>query len=191
MKTIGILLFDDVELLDFAGPLEVFGAANYIKENGLLDIETVGLSARIKVSKSDLDIRPDKVLDASLGYDLFVIPGGFGTRPIIKDDETLGRIGAVIENSKRIATVCTGSLVLAKLGYLKNKRATSHHLALDILKAQDESITIEENKRYIDLGEIITSAGVSAGIDMSLYLLEKEFGGEVRKKTAEYIEYLG
>ena len=191
MKTIGILLFDDVELLDFAGPLEVFGAANYIKENGLLDIETVGLSERIKVSKCNLDIKPDKVLNEDLGYDLFLMPGGFGTRPIIKSDKVLDRINAVIKNSKRIATVCTGSLILAKLGYLKNKRATSHHLALDILKQQDESIIIEDDKRYIDLGDYITSAGVSAGIDMSLYLLEKEFGKEVRTKTARYMEYLG
>jgi transcriptional regulator GlxA family with amidase domain len=191
MRSVGVLLFDDVELLDFAGPLEVFTAANYIKDNNLLDVETVGLTNRIKVSKSNLDIKPDKVISEDLKYDLFIIPGGFGTRPIIKNDAVLKTIKSVIDNSERTATVCTGSLILAKLGYLRNKNATSHHLALDVLQKQDDTINIHSDKRFIDLGPFITSAGVSAGIDMSFYILEKEFGKDISKKTAKYIEYLG
>jgi len=191
MRSVGVLLFDDVELLDFAGPLEVFTAANYIEGNDLLDVETVGLSERIKVSKSNLDIKPDKVISEDLKYDLFIIPGGFGTRPIIKNDATLKTIKSVIDNSERTATVCTGSLILAKLGYLRNKNATSHHLALDVLQKQDDTIHIHSDKRFIDLGPFITSAGVSAGIDMSFYILEKEFGKDLSQKTAKYIEYIG
>ena len=125
MRTVGILLFDDVELLDFAGPLEVFSTANYIGDNDLLVVETIGLTERIKVNKSELDIKPDKVISDTLVFDLFIIPGGFGTRPIINSEETLELIDKVIANSKNwkvTATVCTGSLILAKLGYLKNKK---------------------------------------------------------------------
>ena len=190
MKSIGILLFDDVELLDFAGPLEVFTSANHVDDNDLFSVETVGLTERIRVSKSNLDIRPDKIFNESLSYDLFLIPGGIGTRPIIKDIDLLKRIDKVINNSARTATVCTGSLILAKLGHLKGQKATSHHLALDILQEQDKTINIQNDKRYIDLGKYITSAGVSAGIDMSLYLVEQAFGQNIRKKAARYMEYI-
>ena len=191
MKSIGILLFDDVELLDFAGPLEVFTSANHVSDNGLFSVETIGLTERIRVSKSNLDIRPDKVFNESLSYDLFLIPGGIGTRAMIKDRDLLKRLDVVINNSARTATVCTGSLILAKLGHLKDQKATSHHLALHILQAQDETIDIQKDKRYIDLGKYITSAGVSAGIDMSLYLVEQAFGQNTREQAARYMEYIG
>ncbi|MDG2450768.1 MAG: DJ-1/PfpI family protein, partial [Saprospiraceae bacterium] len=77
-KTIGILLFDDVELLDFAGPLEVFTSANYLSEDDAYDVKTIGLSDKIIVSKSLLEVTPTEVLDVNKGYDLFLIPGGFG-----------------------------------------------------------------------------------------------------------------
>ena len=190
-KTIGILLFNDVELLDFAGPLEVFTSANYLKENDVYDVRTVGLTEKVIVSKSLLEIKPTELVDEKKGYDLFLIPGGFGTRPIIKDEEVLSVLKKVIENSGRTATVCTGSLILAKLGYLKDKKATSHHLALDILQKQDESMEICTGERYVDNGRFVTSAGVSAGIDMSLYLVEQDLGKEARDTTASYMEYLG
>ena len=190
-KTIGILLFDDVELLDFAGPLEVFTSANYLSEDDAYDVKTVGLKNKIIVSKSLLEVTPSEVISADKGYDLFLIPGGFGTRPIIKDEGVLSQLRSVIDNSKRTATVCTGSLVLAKLGYLKNKKATSHHLALDVLQKQDETIEICKGERFIDNGSFVTSAGVSAGIDMSLYIVEQEFGKDARDTTASYMEYLG
>ncbi|MEE9372338.1 MAG: DJ-1/PfpI family protein [Saprospiraceae bacterium] len=190
-KNIGILLFDDVELLDFAGPLEVFTTANYLKEDGVYNTKTVGLTKGVTVSKSLLRITSTETLDESKGYDLFLIPGGFGTRLIMKNDKLLNRIDMVIKNSKKIATVCTGSLIVAKLGYLANKKATSHHLALDLLQKQDATIDVCKSERYVDNDRVITSAGVSAGIDMSLYIVDQDLGKEARKATASYMEYLG
>ncbi len=188
IDSIGMLLFQDVELLDFAGPLEVFGAANYVKDGSLFSIETVGLQKEIAVSKSLLNVTTNTVLDGQ-AYDLFLIPGGFGTRPIVKDEAALARIKECIDNSKLTATICTGALILAKLGYLKNMQACSHHLSFDMLTKLDSTIQVNKEKRYVDNETIVTSAGVSAGIDMSFYLLSKYYGEEFSQIVRKYIEY--
>jgi len=172
IKSIGMLLFEDVELLDFAGPLEVFGAANYVKDGTLFSIETVAPTKEINVSKSLLSVTVDKILDGQ-SYDLFLIPGGFGTRPIVKDDKLLSLINKSIENSKIIASICTGALILAKLGLLSGKEVCSHHLSYDILQKIDPTICINKETRYMDHDRIVTAAGVSAGIDMSFHLLRR------------------
>ena len=189
-KKIGILLFDDVELLDFAGPLEVFSAADYVLDNQGYDVQTVAVTEQVRINKCDMIVTPTEPLDTENGYDLFLMPGGFGTRSIVKDESLLKKLNATIEKSKRVATVCTGSLILAKLGYLKNSQATSHHLALDLLKKLEPSCTIL-NQRFIDNGRFIVSAGVSAGIDMAFYIVEQDLGKEVSEKVAKYIEWEG
>lgn len=189
INTIGVLLFDDVELLDFAGPLEVFGAANYLEEEeGLFTIETVAHQKDINVSKSLLKVTADNTLNGQ-GYDLFIIPGGFGTRQLVKDESLLQPIQQTIENSKLLVSVCTGSLVLAKLGYLKDKEVCSHHLSYDLLTSIDPSITVNKEARYMDHGLIMTAAGVSAGIDLSFHILRKFYGKEAAAKVRQYIEY--
>ena len=162
IKSIGMLLFEDVELLDFAGPLEVFGAANYVNEKPMYSIETVAPTNQVQISKSLLNVNVDQILDGQ-SYDLFLIPGGFGTREIIKDDTLLSLIKRTIDKSKIIASICTGSLILAKLGLLANKKVCSHHLAYDVLEKLDPTVSINKEARYMDHGNIVTAAGVSAG----------------------------
>jgi len=188
IKSIGMLLFEDVELLDFAGPLEVFGAANYVNDGQLYSIETIAPTKQIQISKSLLNVNVDQILDGQ-SYDLFLIPGGFGTRPIVKDDSLLALIKQTIDNSKIIASICTGSLILAKLGFLSGKEVCSHHLSYDILQKLDSSVRINKEARYMDHGRIITAAGVSAGIDMSFHLLRRFYGDELAKTVRSYIEY--
>jgi len=188
INIIKILIFDDVELLDFCGPLEVFSVARYFFDQGKLDVSTVAYKEKIIVSKSKIEIIPNGVIDDGK-IDLLVIPGGIGTRLIIKDKTTLGNIDKLIKKSKIIATVCTGALILAKLGYLKEMTAITHKNGIKELKEIDPSINVDESKRFIDHDKIITSAGISAGIDMSLYLVEKFFGQSLRKTVAEYMEY--
>lgn len=188
IKSIGMFLFEDVELLDFAGPLEVFGAANYVYDGELYSIETVAPTKEIKVSKSLLNVTADQVLNAQ-GYDLFLIPGGFGTRPIVKDNDLLRRIKQTIDNSKIIASICTGSLILAKLGLLSGKEVCSHHLSYDILQKLDPTVSINKSARYMDHDRIITAAGVSAGIDMSFHILKRFYGDEFANTVRSYIEY--
>lgn len=189
IKKVGILIFNDVELLDFAGPLQVFSAANYIDDDLLRSPLTIGTKSKVRVSKSKIAITCNKRISSRIKLDLFIIPGGFGTRRILDDKKLLAKIDKIIINSKITASVCTGALILAKLGYLQNRTATTHFGALDLMKSLDETITIDRTQRYIDHGDIITAEGVSAGIDMSFYLLEKLYGKLLSDEVRKYIEY--
>lgn len=190
IQNIGILLFDDVELLDFAGPLQVFSSANYLFPDIAPPAETCGLKERISVAKSSFGIHPNCVLRPETDrYDLFLIPGGIGTRALLKDDGQLEQIEMMVNKSSVCCSVCTGSLILAKLGYLQGKSATTHYAAVELLRELDSSIEVDRTQRYIDHGHIIVSEGVSAGIDMSFYLLEKFYGRELSEEVRRYIEY--
>jgi transcriptional regulator GlxA family with amidase domain len=120
--------------------------------------------------------------------DLLVVPGGFGTRALLDDQKTLAWIGTVAADASQTTSVCTGSLLLAKAGLLAGRRATTHWGALDLLASLDADIIVDRNSRYVDDG-IITSAGVSAGIDMAFYVVEGHCGREVADETAQYIDY--
>ena len=188
INTIGMLLFDDVELLDFAGPLEVFGAAKYLSPDHNISIETVAPNLNVSVSKALLQVTADAVLDGQT-YDLFLIPGGMGTRAIVKDESLLQSINRTITQSGMVASICTGALVLAQLGYLKHKEVCSHHLSFDILRQIEPTVSINKQGRYADHGTIVTAAGVSAGIDMSFHVLRKHFSPEFAVQVRQYIEY--
>ena len=186
---IGILLFDGVELLDFAGPMQVLSSAAYVDEQLIESIKTIGLTREISVSKTTLKIKVDELLHNVENLDLLVIPGGFGTREIVKNEGYLNALSPLVEQSKVVASVCTGSLVLAKLGVLGGLRATTHFAAVDLMAKLDPTITIDRSKRYYDNGKYVIAEGVSAGIDMSFHLLERLFSQEVSDHVRKYIEY--
>ena len=186
---IGILLFDGVELLDFAGPMQVLSSAAYVDEQLVESIKTIGLTREISVSKTTLKIKVDELLHNVENLDLLVIPGGFGTREIVKNEGYLNALSPLVEQSKVVASVCTGSLVLAKLGVLGGLRATTHFAAVDLMAKLDPTITIDRSKRYYDNGKYVIAEGVSAGIDMSFHLLERLFSQEVSDQVRKYIEY--
>jgi len=192
---VGILIFDDVEVLDFAGPFEVFSRTRMrpgvesrrSSEGAPFNVYSV---ARIKepvIATGGLEIQPRYDFTNCPPVDLLVVPGGWGTRRLLDNDDTLSWIGKVAEGGARITSVCTGSLLLAKAGLLKNKAATTHWGALETLAALDPTIKVRR-KRYVDQG-IITSAGISAGIDMALYVVGELLGSEVSEDTARYMEY--
>ena len=189
LNSVGILLFDDVELLDFAGPLQVFSAARYVDDKVLPVIETIGASKTISVAKCDLRIEVHTAIDNAGPYDLFLIPGGMGTRALIKDEEMLSQIDRIFEASSVNCSVCTGSLVLAQLGKLSGMAATTHYAATDLLTKLDNSIVVDRSRRVIDHGDVVISEGVSAGIDMSFHLLTRYFGREFSDTVRRYIEY--
>jgi len=192
---VGILIFDDVEVLDFAGPFEVFSRTRMrpgvesrrSSEGAPFNVYSV---ARIKepvIATGGLEIQPRYDFTNCPPVDLLVVPGGWGTRRLLDNDDTLSWIRKVAEGGARITSVCTGSLLLAKAGLLKNKAATTHWGALETLAALDPTIKVRR-KRYVDQG-IITSAGISAGIDMALYVVGELLGSEVSEDTARYMEY--
>ena len=189
LKKIRILLFDGVELLDFAGPLEVFGVAHYLLgDRSELDIKTISREKVITVSKSNIKIKAN-IQEENEPFDLLIIPGGVGTRSIINDKDLLSYIRMLISKAAICSSVCTGALVLAKLDLLKDVEVTTHAVGVPLLKELEPHCIINRSKRFIDRGCIITSAGISAGIDMSLYIVEKFLGSRLRKEVQDYMEY--
>lgn len=196
-RTVGILIFPDVEVLDFAGPFEVFSRTRL--EGGVqsrrddasapFEVFTVAKTLDELQAVGGLRVLPTYDFATVPNLDILVVPGGFGTRPLLEDAETLNWIQAVAQQAEQLTSVCTGALVLAKLGFLKNKRATTHWGALDTLSQLDPSIDVQRNQRVVTDGSI-TSAGVSAGIDMAFSLVETLHGKDVADETAHYIEFL-
>ena len=192
---VGILIFDDVEVLDFAGPFEVFSRTRMrpgvesrrSSEGAPFNVYSVARIKQPVITTGGLEIQPRYDFTNCPPVDLLVVPGGWGTRRLLDNDDTLSWIRRVAEGGARITSVCTGSLLLAKAGLLKNKAATTHWGALETLAALDPTIKLRR-KRYVDQG-IITSAGISAGIDMALYVVGELLGPEVSEDTARYMEY--
>ncbi len=193
---VGILIFDDVEVLDFAGPFEVFsrtrtepGAdSRRTDDSAPFNVFTVAKTKAPIVAIGGLNVTPTHGFEDAPPIDLLVVPGGFGARALLEDDDTLQWVQRIAATARKTTSVCTGALVHAKIGLLKDRRATTHWAALDLLGTIDPSIAVDRESRYVDDG-IITSAGVSAGIDMAFYVVEQLCGREVADETAHYVDY--
>lgn len=195
-SNVGILIFADVEVLDFAGPFEVFsrtrlepGVESRLDDTSApFDVFTVARTADVVVATGGLRVVPHFALADAPPIDLLVVPGGFGTRALLEDEEMLGWIRETAGTARTVTSVCTGSLLLASAGLLRNRRATTHWGALDLLGQVDPSIEVERELRVVMDG-VITSGGVAAGIDMALDVVETLFGRAVADETARYIEF--
>jgi len=195
-RTVGILMFDDVEVLDFAGPYEVFSRTRLAPgvESRRTDdaapfrVVTVARTLAPIRATGGLRVIPDHSFASAPIIDILIVPGGFGTRPLLDDPAVLEWIRAASDSAELTASVCTGSLLLAKLGLLANRRATTHWGALAFLATVDNSIRVESDQRVVADG-VITSAGVAAGIDMAFSIVERLHGRAVADETARYIEY--
>jgi len=195
-RNVAILLFEQVEVLDFAGPYEVFSRARI--EPGIASRRnddsapfrtyTVALDPGLIRATGGLQVLPDFTIEDCPPPDILVVPGGFGTRTLLSHPPTTDWIRMLAPRLELLTSVCTGSLLLAKGGLLRDKRATTHWGALDLLAELDASISIERESRVVDDG-VITAAGVSSGIDMAFLVIEKLLGREVADETAHYIEY--
>jgi transcriptional regulator GlxA family with amidase domain len=193
---VGILIFDGVEVLDFAGPFEVFSRTRLVpgpesrrsEDHAPFRVFTVAKSGAPVSATGGLLVVPHHAFADAPRIDLLVVPGGFGTRALLHDAETLEWIRQAAGAARTVTSVCTGSLLYAKAGLLTGRRATTHWGALDLLESVDPSVKVERARRVVDDG-IITSAGVASGIDMAFYVVETMFGREVADETAHYIEY--
>jgi transcriptional regulator GlxA family with amidase domain len=193
---VGILLFDQVEVLDFAGPYEVFSRTRLTpgvesrrsEETAPFHVFTVAANPRPVVATGGLRVIPDHDFASAPPIDLLVVPGGFGTRALLHDAHLLDWIRRTAATAGRVTSVCSGALLLAQAGLLAGRRATTHWGALDLLASLDPTIRVKANVRVVDDG-ITTSAGVSAGIDMALAVVEAMHGRAVADDTARYMEY--
>ena len=195
---VAIFLFNEVEVLDFAGPFEVFSVAGLrTMAEAPFNVFTVAQFEIIE-AKNHLTIKPTYTFDHAPKADIIIIPGGgghhadgtpFGSRKEMNNPIVLNWVKEQAAQAKLVLSVCTGSLILAKAGLLEGLAATTHFKAINGLREISDQIHVKENVRFVDNGTIITSAGISAGIDMSLYTVAKLFGKETADETAAYMQY--
>ena len=187
-RNLAILIFDDVEVLDFCGPFEVFSITG--KRDGSDPFHVYTVAQKTPVSaRNKLSINPHYTLKNCPQPDILVVPGGFGTRGEMLNETLLEWIKQLYPQTEHILSVCTGALILAKAGLVENIAATTHHGAFDELRAVAPNAEIREGDRIVDSGKIIFSGGISAGIDASFYLVAKLLGRETALETATYMEY--
>ncbi|HRG79856.1 MAG TPA: DJ-1/PfpI family protein [Cyclobacteriaceae bacterium] len=197
MKSVAIVLFDHAEVLDFAGPFEVFSVTGRRKIGEPFQIFTVAEKKTI-TARNNLVIQPTYLLEECPHIDILLMPGGggfhpdgtpFGTRLEMNNDVFLTWLKKRSKGSELVLSVCSGALILAKAGLLDNLEATTHFMAVDLLKSIAPTTKVSPEKRWVDNGKVIVSAGVSAGIDMALHVVEKLQGQEVAKEAAQYMQY--
>ncbi|WP_312421519.1 DJ-1/PfpI family protein [Anaerospora hongkongensis] len=189
MLNIGIFLFNDVELLDFAGPYEVFSVATELQDNALFNVFTITEDGGGIRSVNGLKVMPDYDFKNHPQIDVLVVPGGNGTKIEMTKDTVLQWLKEQYTHSQITMSVCSGTRLLGKIGLLNNLKITTHHEVIADMKMIVPTAMIEENVKFVDNGKILTSAGISAGIELSLYVVAKLFGKEVANKAAVYMEY--
>lgn len=187
---IALLCFDEMEVLDFAGPFEVFSVANELSDYTLLDITLLGYQRAQILCRNGLSINSHQRWQADdAGYDLLIVPGGNGSRALLKDAGLLGWIKTLhADPQRKILSVCSGALILAAAGVLAGKQATTHHEVMAELETMAVDFEVVHG-RYVDNGDVITSAGISAGIDASLHFVAQHFGADLAHKVRTYMEY--
>lgn len=185
--SIAIVLFPGVEELDFVGPWEVFSMAKLLGAG--LDVFTVGWPEKRIVCGKGM------VVEASYGWDerpqasAVIVPGGKGTRTLVKEDDFLSELRSYMADAKWHVSVCTGAAILGRIGFLEGRRATTNRAGIDFVREHAPRTEFLQEERYVQDSGVITSAGVSAGIDMSLWLLGHLFGQQIARETQRAMEY--
>jgi transcriptional regulator GlxA family with amidase domain len=191
MRNTAIVLFDDVEVLDFAGPFEVFSVTGRRSELTPFNVYTVAEHSRPVVARNGLSINPRYAIAECPPPSIVVVPGGFGTRREMRNPVMLEWLTRVSRDAELTLSVCTGALMLGAAGLLDGLQATTHYGAMDELRAVAPSAQVRPDARIADNGRVILSAGVSAGIDMALHVVARLLGVEQARETARYMEYEG
>ncbi|WP_242229517.1 DJ-1/PfpI family protein [Bacillus cereus group sp. BfR-BA-01329] len=187
--SIGIFLFDDVEVLDFAGPFEVFSVTE-VDEEKPFTVYTVSQNGEMITARNGLKVQPDYSIEDLPPVDILIIPGGKGARENeVKNDIIINWVRQQMKEVKLMTSVCTGALLLAKAGLLDGLKATTHWASIQTFKKDFPNVEVMENVKFVDEGHIITSAGISAGINMLFHIVKNLLGVEVTEDTAKSMEY--
>ncbi|MEN9934262.1 MAG: hypothetical protein RLZZ387_841 [Chloroflexota bacterium] len=190
-RSVAILIFDDVELLDFAGPFEVFSSARAITgdHERLMDVFAVAESNGPVRCRNGLVVQPAYTLETSPPAEIIVVPGGAGTRALEERPTVVEWVRRRAAEAELTTSVCTGSFLLARAGLLAGLPAATHWEAVAELRERYPDVSVQEEQRYVDAGAVVTSAGVSAGIDMALHVVARLYGPNVARAAALGIEY--
>jgi transcriptional regulator GlxA family with amidase domain len=193
-KRVGIVVFPDVEVLDFCGPFEVFSVtrldeARRREEPSPFEVWLVAERPGPLVTTGGMKVIPDHTLDSCPPLDVLVVPGGWGTRAEIKNARLLAWIAERARQVETLTSVCTGSMLLGQAGLLDGRRATTHWRSLPWMRESFPAVTVEEKLHVVEDGHVLTSAGISAGIDMALRVVARYHGEDVARTTARTMEY--
>ncbi|PGU09945.1 AraC family transcriptional regulator [Bacillus cereus] len=187
--SVGIFLFNDVEVLDFAGPFEVFSVTE-VNEEKTFTVYIVSENGVMITARNGLKVQPDYSIESLPPVDILIIPGGLGAREYeMKNEIVIKWIRQQMKEVKLMTSVCTGALLLAKAGLLEGLKATTHWASIENFKNEFQNVEVIENVKFVDEGHIITSAGISAGINMSFHIVKNLLGVHVAEETAKRMEY--
>jgi transcriptional regulator GlxA family with amidase domain len=187
-----LAIFDDVDTLDFCGPMEVFSITGQ-RATGPVPFTVTTIAERQSppiTTRSGLSIIPYYTYKNTAQADILIIPGGLGARHEMKNPATISFIQQQARRAELVVSVCTGALLLGAAGLLSGLNATTHHNALHELAQAAPDCRIVRDRRYVDNGQIITSAGITAGIDTALYVVQRLLGATTALETAAHMEYL-
>ena len=190
-RNVAIVLYNGVEVLDFSGPAEVFAAAaNFGRYNSekAFNVYTVSRTRDPIVSQGFIDVIPDYSIDDAPKPDIIVFPGG-GAESVIKDEKWMEWVRTSSAGAEHVLTVCTGAFIAGKAGLLDGIESTTWYNAVPSLIKEFPNTKVIPGRRFIDSGKMVTTAGVSAGIDGSLHLVARLLGRYIADRTAEYMEY--
>lgn len=188
MVRIAIVVFDGAEELDFVGPWEVLTAWHFLHPKEV-DVALVGDHAGPFRCAKGMRVLADATWDDAGRFDVLVYPGGRGTRSQLGDDAIRERLQALRNRGTLMTSVCTGSLVFADAGLLDGRPATTYWNAFDELLRLGDAIEPRREARFVDSGEVVTAAGVSAGIDMALHLVGRLGSADRAREVRRYIQY--
>lgn len=193
-RRVAILIFPDVEVLDFCGPFEVFATTRLDesrRREGASPYEVVLVAdgPGPVVASGGLKVLPDHGLDDCPAADVLLVPGGWGTRRAMGNTRLLAWIAERARRADPLVSVCTGALLLGRAGLLDGKEATTHGGALDLLRESSPAVAVRDDLRVVEDGDVLTSAGISAGIDLALRVVARHHGEAVARATARHMEY--
>jgi transcriptional regulator GlxA family with amidase domain len=186
---VAILLFDDVEVLDFAGPFEVFAVTTTPRGAPAFDVSTVSIAAQKISARNNLRVLPTLLSAEMTGAEILVVPGGSGTRQQMTNPAMLSFLREADSSAELVLSVCTGALLLGAAGLLKGQAATTHWSAMNELRALSTGAEILPRARIVDNGRLVVSAGVSAGIDAALHIVCRLLGRQQAESTAREMDY--
>jgi transcriptional regulator GlxA family with amidase domain len=193
-RKVGVLVFPEVEVLDFCGPFEVFSVARLVEDRRRQDpspyeVVLVAEQPGVIVTTGGLKVVADHTFDDCSPLNVLVVPGGWGTRREMMNDRLITWLGEQARQVTTLTSVCTGSLLLGKAGLLDGKRATTHWRVLEEMRKLFPAIKVIDDQHVVEEGDLLTSAGISAGIDMALRVVTRHHGEAIARATARYMEY--
>jgi transcriptional regulator GlxA family with amidase domain len=187
MTTYGLLIFDGAEELDFTGPWEVFTASSMLRDGADTAVLIAERLAPVRCAKG-MRVLPSHTLGDHPPLDVVLVPGGMGTRTEVSNPAVIEWLGKAAGHAAWTTSVCTGALLLHEAGPARGRRVATHHGFEDALQDRGD-ITVVRNARYVVDGNLVTSQGVSAGIDMALWLVGRIHGRDHARAVRRYIQY--